>query len=322
MTTTSTVSPVLNSYSTSLLNIVGHPHRPRLTALTRPHPGEVPAVASADNRHNQQWACMLLDWQIRTVVPAWLRAAGHHTQADRLVALARIDNPETRAAATPDLAAVTREVGVEIDTRSDDPLLVEVRLAVKHSGWEAANVALRHVLGDGCCWFDGYYLCQRAAYTVAQRAVEGPPARDARLAWGVLAPVVEGLQGSAVDLLVAMTGPGGGVEVAASARCGACGATGVELDPADGNLMACVDLDACFRRQREEFAVPPAPPLRLVDVPDGFTAGGGGHARRAEDLASRALSVSMRGWWRRGRRRDMLAAATVHAILAARADRD
>jgi len=120
----------------------------------------------------------------------------------------------------------------------------------------------------------------------------------------------------------AMLDAGPDTVVAATARCGACGATGVELDPADGNLMACVDLDACFRRQREEFAVPPAPPLRLVDVPDGFTAGGGGHARRAEDLASRALSVSMRGWWRRGRRRDMLAAATVHAILAARADRD
>ncbi|MER7331780.1 MULTISPECIES: hypothetical protein [unclassified Micromonospora] len=41
------------------------------------------------------------------------------------------------------------------------------------------------------------------------------------------------------------------------------------------------------------------------------------HARRAEDLADRALSASMSGWWKRGRRREMLAAAQVHATLGA-----
>ncbi|MFB6392693.1 hypothetical protein [Polymorphospora lycopeni] len=40
------------------------------------------------------------------------------------------------------------------------------------------------------------------------------------------------------------------------------------------------------------------------------------HARRAEDLVSRAMSASMRGWFSAGRRREMLAAAQVHATLA------
>lgn len=45
------------------------------------------------------------------------------------------------------------------------------------------------------------------------------------------------------------------------------------------------------------------------------------HAHRAENLTDRALSASMAGWWQRGRRRDMLAAAQVHAILGADAMR-
>jgi len=324
MTTTSTVSPVLNSYSKSLRDILLHPNQERLTPLLHPRPGQSPQAVftgTADHKRDEQRAWMLLDWQIRTFTPAWLNAAGHHKQASSLIALDRIGSPETFAASTPTLAAVVREVSVEIDTRSDGPLLNEVRFALRHAGWKAANLPLRHILGDDNCWLDGYYLSQRAAYTVAQRAVEGAPSGDEQDAWDVLVPIVEELQGSAVDLLVAMTGPGGGVEVAATARCVACGAAGVEVRAAD-DLMVCVDMDGCFGRQREEFAVSRpeltfSPPLGLVDAPEGSRVGVDGHARRAEDLASRALSVSMRGWWRRGRRRDMLAAATVHAILAA-----
>lgn len=40
------------------------------------------------------------------------------------------------------------------------------------------------------------------------------------------------------------------------------------------------------------------------------------HHRRAEDLVSTALSVSMAGWLRRHRRTDLLTAALVHATLA------
>ncbi|MFG1659134.1 hypothetical protein ACGFIY_21635 [Micromonospora chersina] len=43
------------------------------------------------------------------------------------------------------------------------------------------------------------------------------------------------------------------------------------------------------------------------------------HARRAEDLTDLARSASMAGWFKRGRRRDMLAAAKVHAALGAAA---
>jgi hypothetical protein len=39
------------------------------------------------------------------------------------------------------------------------------------------------------------------------------------------------------------------------------------------------------------------------------------HARRAEHLTD--LAASMNGWWQRGRRRDLLAAAQVHATLGA-----
>lgn len=39
------------------------------------------------------------------------------------------------------------------------------------------------------------------------------------------------------------------------------------------------------------------------------------HARRAEHFAD--LAASMNGWWQRGRRRDLLAAAQVHATLGA-----
>ncbi|SCF21912.1 hypothetical protein GA0070558_15618 [Micromonospora haikouensis] len=41
------------------------------------------------------------------------------------------------------------------------------------------------------------------------------------------------------------------------------------------------------------------------------------HARRAEALTDHALSASMSGWWKRGRRRELLAAAQVHAALGA-----
>jgi hypothetical protein len=41
------------------------------------------------------------------------------------------------------------------------------------------------------------------------------------------------------------------------------------------------------------------------------------HAARAEDLTRLALSASMSGWWKRGRRRELLAAAQVHATLGA-----
>ncbi len=40
------------------------------------------------------------------------------------------------------------------------------------------------------------------------------------------------------------------------------------------------------------------------------------HAARAEDLAHRATSASMQGWFNRHRRREMLAKAQVHATLA------
>lgn len=40
------------------------------------------------------------------------------------------------------------------------------------------------------------------------------------------------------------------------------------------------------------------------------------HAARAEELTSIALSASMRGCFKRGQRRDLLAAAQVHATLA------
>jgi hypothetical protein len=43
------------------------------------------------------------------------------------------------------------------------------------------------------------------------------------------------------------------------------------------------------------------------------------HAQRAEALADLARSASMSGWSKRGRRRDMLAAAQVHATLGASA---
>jgi hypothetical protein len=42
------------------------------------------------------------------------------------------------------------------------------------------------------------------------------------------------------------------------------------------------------------------------------------HATRAEELTSRARSSSMAGFMKRGRRREMLAAAQVHALLATR----
>lgn len=42
------------------------------------------------------------------------------------------------------------------------------------------------------------------------------------------------------------------------------------------------------------------------------------HARRAEDLTTRAMSTSMRGWVSRRRRLELLTAAQVHATLAAR----
>ncbi|MFI7213152.1 hypothetical protein ACIBP4_01135 [Micromonospora maritima] len=43
------------------------------------------------------------------------------------------------------------------------------------------------------------------------------------------------------------------------------------------------------------------------------------HARRAEELAELACSASMAGLLKRGRRRELLAAAEVHAILGASA---
>lgn len=43
------------------------------------------------------------------------------------------------------------------------------------------------------------------------------------------------------------------------------------------------------------------------------------HARRAEDLTDLAQSASMAGWFKRGLRRDMLAAAQTHATLGAAA---
>lgn len=43
------------------------------------------------------------------------------------------------------------------------------------------------------------------------------------------------------------------------------------------------------------------------------------HAARAESLTDLARSASMSGWLRRNRRRDMLAAALVHATLGAAA---
>ncbi|MGW3615292.1 hypothetical protein ACWD6N_36885 [Micromonospora sp. NPDC005163] len=43
------------------------------------------------------------------------------------------------------------------------------------------------------------------------------------------------------------------------------------------------------------------------------------HARRAEELVDLACSASMAGWFKRGRRRDLLAVAEVHATLGASA---
>ncbi|HJV09547.1 MAG TPA: hypothetical protein VJ653_07690, partial [Acidimicrobiales bacterium] len=101
------VSPILRDFTMRWNDDLDDTARQRLlpyaarTVDGRVVPG--PLAGTAGDGHDERRAWLLVDWQIRTFTPAWLRLAGLQTEADRLAGAAGIVDHDTLAAVQSNL---------------------------------------------------------------------------------------------------------------------------------------------------------------------------------------------------------------------------
>ena len=143
-------------------------------------------IGTANDGQDEARSYLALDWMIRTFTPTWLDLAGLTERATALRSLDPITNIDTARAAAEHVRAAQTEASAAWDAAWD---------AAGDAAWAAAGAAA----GDAA----------RAAAWAAAGAAAGDAAWDA--AWdaakAALAPTVETLQTSALDLLDRMIDP-------------------------------------------------------------------------------------------------------------------
>lgn len=132
-------------------------------------------VGTGDDGLDEARSYLALDWMIRTYTPAWLDLAGHTKEAQELRDLRRIVDLATAEAAGPVVKAGN-----------------EVASAAESAAWSAARSAAR-----SAAWSAAWSAAESAARSAAWSAADQ-----------VLAPTVETLKASALELLESMIKPG------------------------------------------------------------------------------------------------------------------
>lgn len=165
-------SRVLRSFTISLNDTWGREDRQRLVPfLPR-------MVGTGGDGRDEARSYLALDWLIRSYTPAWLDLAGLTAEAQELRDLRRIVDEVAAAAAGPVVRAARTKAAA-----AGDAVGAAARAAARAAAWAAAGAAAGDAAG--------------AAAGAAARAA----ARDA------LAPTVESLQASALELLDRMIAP-------------------------------------------------------------------------------------------------------------------
>lgn len=204
------VSPVLRAICIALNDGLEDEPRQRL----RPYLART--IGTAGDGRDTERAWLALDWIVRTHTPAWLRASGRVTNAQRLSGLARIDGPTSLARALGPLDEVrARARQLRRTTVSPgpwDPVRATAReLAWSGAGaaaWAAARLGIGDLAGDRAR-AAAQSAAGDAAAVIARRAVDAQPAALGRAAQkdlvrAALAPVRLWSERSAMALLEQM----------------------------------------------------------------------------------------------------------------------
>jgi hypothetical protein len=206
------VSPVLRSFALRWNDDLDDATRQRLI------PFAPRMVGTVGDGHDERRAWLLIDWQVRTSTPAWLRLAGLTAEADTLAASPEIVDHATLAAVHPDLdkarqraAAAGAAAGAAArdaaGAAAGDAARAAAGAAARDAAGAAAGAAARDAAGDAA------RDAARDAAGAAARDAAGDAARDAArdaagaAAGATLRPTVLELQESAFALLDRLLDP-------------------------------------------------------------------------------------------------------------------
>jgi hypothetical protein len=190
------VSPVLHVYGMRLNDCLPDDRRQELRCFL-PNGADRLAGTAGDGKDETR-SLIALDWLIRTYLPAWLDLARLDDAAAAVRALSRIDGMDAAQLAGPVVRAAWDAAGDAAGAAAGD--------AAGDAAWDAAGDAAGDAAwaaaGDAA-WAAAWDAARAAARDAARAA-----ARDAARAAArdVLAPVVAGLQASAIalyDVLIA-----------------------------------------------------------------------------------------------------------------------
>ena len=143
-------------------------------------------IGTANDGQDEARSYLALDWLIRTFTPAWLDLAGLAARATALRSLDPITNLDTARAAADHVYAARTEANAAWD-------------AARDAAWDAAGAAALDA-----AWDAAWAAARDAAWDAAWDAARDAAGAAARAA---LAPTVETLQASALDLLDRMIDP-------------------------------------------------------------------------------------------------------------------
>jgi hypothetical protein len=194
------VDPVLGAFGRSWNDSLNDEDRDRLLLPFLPRLVGTRSTPDARDRR----AFMAADWAVRVFTPAWLRLAKLDEHAEALEGLPELDSVEVCRAAKPAIEAA--------GAAARDAAVAAARDAAVATARDAAGAATRAAAGDaawaaagaaagGATWDTAWAATRDAAGDAAWAAAGAAAwaaARDA--ARDALAPTVEVLQASAVDL--------------------------------------------------------------------------------------------------------------------------
>ena len=145
------VSPILRDFAMRWNDDLDDTTRQRLV------PYAPRMVGTAGDGHDERRAWLLVDWQVRTFTPAWLRLAGLTTEADRLAGEPEIVDHATLQAVQADLEQARSKAAATRD-------------AARAATWAAARDAARDALQPTVAEL------QESAFALLDRLID--PTRD------------------------------------------------------------------------------------------------------------------------------------------------
>lgn len=191
------VAQILAELGEDLSRLLPHDRRQRLV------PALPEMIHTAGDGQDEARSYMVLDWIIRTWLPAWLDLSPScRDAAVRVRELSRIVDEETAEAAGPVVRAARRAGEDSMNRRQSDDTADH---AADYAAWVTAGNAIRAAArmhaADATRYAD-----QDAAWDAA-RAAAKDVARPADDAAGALQPTLDTLQASLIDLYRSLTSP-------------------------------------------------------------------------------------------------------------------